>query len=235
MKDAGDADLSSADFRFRRRDCRVRSTSRRAPWTLYGEHGPEVVAAVVAHHEANGGISRRKKIRHCHETLLGTDLDGAKLETLCQRFSALVEDEVVGCDWVPGARGCSPANLRGGRCSSFPEHRKNELTRIIERRGLAPWFTEVHGSPPEKATTIRSILARHDLDPHGAVRWRCRRRLARRVGDGGALYRPASRPRAEPFRQAPRDLRSDPARAVSAGRPNGQPCGTSRMAATLKR
>ena len=70
---------------------------------LYGEHGPEVVAAAVAHHEANGGISRRKKIRHCHATLLGIELDTARLEALCQRFSALVEDEVVGCDWVPGA------------------------------------------------------------------------------------------------------------------------------------
>lgn len=33
---------------------------------LYKEHGAQAVAAAVAHHQANGGISRRKKIRHIH-------------------------------------------------------------------------------------------------------------------------------------------------------------------------
>jgi HAD superfamily hydrolase (TIGR01549 family) len=153
----------------------------RAFQTLYGEHGPEVVAAVVAHHEANGGISRRKKIRHCHETLLGTDLDGAKLETLCQRFSALVEDEVVGCDWVPGARELLASQFARRPLFVVSGTPQDELTRIVERRGLAPWFTEVHGSPPEKATTIRSILARHDLDP----------RTVLFVGDAAADWRAA--------------------------------------------
>jgi HAD superfamily hydrolase (TIGR01549 family) len=57
----------------------------------------------------------------------------------------------------------------------------DELTRIIERRGLVGWFAEVHGSPPEKATTIRAILARHHLDP-GAVLF---------VGDAAADWRAA--------------------------------------------
>ena len=75
----------------------------RAFKVLYREHGPEVVAAAVAHHRANGGISRRKKIRWCHRTLLRIELDAAGLDRLCERFSALVEDEVVACDWVAGA------------------------------------------------------------------------------------------------------------------------------------
>jgi phosphoglycolate phosphatase-like HAD superfamily hydrolase len=76
----------------------------RAFAVLYGEYGDAAAAAAVAYHEANGGISRRKKIRHLHETLVGVELSEEALETLCRRFSTLVEDEVVGCGWVPGAR-----------------------------------------------------------------------------------------------------------------------------------
>jgi HAD superfamily hydrolase (TIGR01549 family) len=153
----------------------------RAFQTLYRQHGPEVVAAVVAYHEANGGISRRKKIRHCHESLLGTDLDGAKLEALCRWFSALVEDEVVQCDWVPGAREVLASQSKRRPLFVVSGTPQDELTRIVERRGLAEWFTEVHGSPPEKATTIRSILARHGLDPHTVLF----------VGDAAADWRAA--------------------------------------------
>ena len=169
---------------------------------LYGEHGPEVVAAAVAHHEANGGISRRKKIRHCHATLLGIELDTARLEALCQRFSALVEDEVVGCDWVPGASEVLATHF--GRRPMFVVSGtpQEELTRIIYRRGLARWFTEAHGSPPEKAVTVRSLLARYNLDPRtvlfvgdAAADWRAARetgvRFIGRLADG----QPSSRPR----------------------------------------
>lgn len=148
---------------------------------LYGEHGSEVVTAVVAHHEANGGISRRKKIRHCHATLLGIELDAARLEALCQRFSALVEDEVVGCDWVPGAPEVLATHF--GRRPMFVVSGtpQEELTRIICRRGLAGWFTEAHGSPPEKAVTVRSLLARYNFDP----------RTVLFVGDAAADWRAA--------------------------------------------
>ena len=179
---------------------------------LYGEHGPEVVAAAVAHHEANGGISRRKKIRHCHATLLGIELDTARLEALCQRFSALVEDEVVGCDWVPGASEVLATHF--GRRPMFVVSGtpQEELTRIIYRRGLARWFTEAHGSPPEKAITVRSILARHDLDPgavlfigDAAADWRAARqtevRFIGRLADGQPSPFPAGTPLISDLRQ----------------------------------
>jgi HAD superfamily hydrolase (TIGR01549 family) len=153
----------------------------RAFAALYGEHGATVAAAAVAYHEANGGISRRKKIRHLHDSLLGINLDEKMLETLCRRFSALVEDEVVDCASVPGAKDVLVVQSGHRPLFVVSGTPQDELTRIVERRGLARWFAEVHGSPPEKATTIRAILARHDLDP-GAVLF---------VGDAAADWRAA--------------------------------------------
>ena len=177
----------------------------RAFEALYREHGAAVVAAVVTHHEANGGISRRKKIRHCHRTLLGIELDEARLEELCRRFSALVEDEVVNTDWVPGAREVLASHFGRRLLFIVSGTPQEELTRIIERRDLTRWFAEVHGSPPDKATTVRSILARHRLDPgavlfvgDAAADWRAARetgvRFVGRIGDGRPSPFPAGTP-----------------------------------------
>lgn len=135
----------------------------RAFAALYREHGQDVADAVVAHHEANGGISRRQKMRWAHRTLLGIEADEALLEDLGRRFSALVEDEVVACDEVPGARAVlnAEASRRPLFVVSGTPH--EELQRIVRRRGLDGYFTEVHGSPPEKPVTVRGILDRHGL------------------------------------------------------------------------
>jgi phosphoglycolate phosphatase-like HAD superfamily hydrolase len=172
---------------------------------LYREHGSGVAAAAVAHHEANGGISRRKKIRCLHKTLLGIDLADSALDALCRRFSTLVEDEVVVCDWVRGAR--EVLAEQGGRRPMFvvsgTPH--DELARIVDRRSLIGSFVEVHGSPPEKPCTIRSILRRHALAPgavlfvgDAAADWRAARetgvRFVGRVADAGRSPFPAGTP-----------------------------------------
>ena len=136
----------------------------RAFMVLYREHGPEVVAAAVAHHRANGGISRRKKIRWCHRTHLGIELDAPELDRLCERFSALVEDEVVACDWVAGAE--QALRALHGRLPLFvvsgTPH--DELCRIFARRQLSQWFVEVWGSPRGKPEIIEDILSRHPFE-----------------------------------------------------------------------
>jgi phosphoglycolate phosphatase-like HAD superfamily hydrolase len=130
----------------------------RAFEALYVEHGAQVVEAALAHHKANGGISRRQKIRHVHRAHLGQTLDRPALDALCARFSDLVEDAVANCEWVPGAR--EFLDSQHGRlpmfvCSGTPHE---ELLRIVARRGIEDRFERIFGSPPEKPPTIRDIL-----------------------------------------------------------------------------
>jgi len=136
---------------------------------LYGEHGPGAAETASAYHLANGGISRRKKIRHLHRSLLGVELAADALDALCARFSHLVEDAVVACAWIPGA--CTVLQMQTGRRPMFvvsgTPHA--ELQRIVGRRAIAHHFTEVHGSPPDKTTTVSSILDRHRLDPRSVL------------------------------------------------------------------
>jgi len=136
---------------------------------MYEPYGPEVVNAAVAHHQANGGISRRKKIRFIHREFLGRSLTAEELETLCQKFSELVEEAVVACSPVPGAQAFLDANVGERPLFVVSGTPHEELLRIVDRRGIGDYFTAVFGSPPEKPPTIRDILADHQLQPEQAL------------------------------------------------------------------
>lgn len=130
---------------------------------LYRQYGEDIVAGALAHHQENGGISRRQKIRYCHRTLLGLHLSEAELEHLCLRFSELVEDAVVDAPPVPGAETLLAALAGAVPMFVVSGTPQAELSRIVARRGLNGHFVEVHGSPPEKPPIIRGILDRHRL------------------------------------------------------------------------
>ncbi len=130
---------------------------------LYAEHGAQVVDRVIAHHTAHGGISRRQKIRLYHREFLGIALAPEALDGLCGRFSGLVEDAVVNAPAVRGAAALLAAASGRAKLFVVSGTPQAELERIAARRGIAGYFAEIHGSPPEKAPIIHDILARHDL------------------------------------------------------------------------
>ncbi len=130
---------------------------------MYKDYGDDVLAGALAHHRAHGGVSRIQKIRYCHRELLGIALGHDELASLGRRFSRLVVDAVVDSDWVEGARELLDA-LVGHRplfvVSGTPEP---ELRDIVARRNMTDYFTGVRGSPPDKVTIIRELLADHGL------------------------------------------------------------------------
>lgn len=130
---------------------------------LYKEYGPDVLAQVLAHHRAHGGVSRIQKIRHCHRELLGINLQPEELMKLGRRFSELVVDAVVESAWVEGARELLDDLV--GRLPLFvvsgtPE---TELHEVVARRGMDRYFAAVRGSPPDKIAVIHELLSAHDL------------------------------------------------------------------------
>ncbi|HJO97727.1 MAG TPA: HAD hydrolase-like protein [Rhodospirillales bacterium] len=133
--------------------------------SLYAEYGAQVENEAAAYHKANAGISRLIKIRHCHQALLGITLGDAELAALGERYTAIVVEKVIACDWVPGAAGFLDA-ARGALAlfvvSGTPEE---ELQRIAARRGMTHTFVEVRGSPPGKEAIVRELLERHRLVP----------------------------------------------------------------------
>ena len=133
---------------------------------LYRPYGEDIVAQVVQFHTQNGGMSRYRKFRHFQQHFLHQPpLTEAEERQLDIRFSELVVEAVIAADPVPGA--IELIRQQSGRIPLFvasgtPEA---ELKVIVERRGLAPYFTAVRGAPALKKTIIAEILAAHGLQP----------------------------------------------------------------------
>lgn len=136
----------------------------RAFASLYAEHGPQMVAKVVAYHLAHGGVSRFEKFRHFHQAFLNTTLSAAEEAALGARFSELVEDAVVAAPWIPGALEFLEAfhrRLRLFVASGTPE---DELERILTRRGMRHYFSSTCGAPARKSAIIAGFTQNHTLD-----------------------------------------------------------------------
>jgi phosphoglycolate phosphatase-like HAD superfamily hydrolase len=133
---------------------------------LYADHGAEVCRRVRAHHLANLGISRFKKFAWIAENVLGCALTDDESAALGRRFSDLALDRVLAAPFVPGAEAALAALAAQGLplfvASGTPAE---ELELIVARRGLAPVFREVHGTPRDKPAILRDVLPRHGLVP----------------------------------------------------------------------
>jgi HAD superfamily hydrolase (TIGR01509 family) len=138
----------------------------RAFATLFAPYGPAVQQAVVRYHLDNGGMPRHLKLRHCVHTFVGRTIDEAELEQLGMAFSRQVFDAVVAAPLIDGTlatlQQLQQAGIPAFVVSGTPEL---EMRRIVTHKGLAPYFSEVHGSPRVKADIVRDILARHGFSP----------------------------------------------------------------------
>ncbi|OGQ25208.1 MAG: hypothetical protein A2138_06125 [Deltaproteobacteria bacterium RBG_16_71_12] len=127
---------------------------------------PEHLPAIKRHHLDNLGVSRFKKFAWIYDELLHLPFDTGEKIRLGDRFSAIVFQKVCETPFVPGAREALDALARAGVhlaiASGTPQ---DELDRIVDARGLRPFFAEVHGSPTEKATAAASVIRRWSLAP----------------------------------------------------------------------
>lgn len=132
---------------------------------LYRPWGEAIVAQVVSYHLAHGGVSRYEKFRHFHREFLGRIIDAEEEADLASRFAHMVEEAVIAAPMVEGAEDflVSHASLLPFYIvSGTPQE---ELQRIVERRGLMPYFRGVYGSPRSKGDILSDIIQRCSVAP----------------------------------------------------------------------
>jgi len=138
----------------------------RAFATLFAPCGPTVQEAVIRYHRDNGGMPRQQKLRHCCEVIAGKTCDDRELARLGQAFAALVLEEVVAAPLIEGAlstlQQLREAGIPAFVVSGTP---RDEMRLIVERKGLQPYFLEVHGSPHPKTAIVGEILERLQYRP----------------------------------------------------------------------
>lgn len=120
---------------------------------------PEHAAAMMAHHHAHVSDSRFEKFRYFVTARLGRPADDQLVGQLAAAFSEEMLRQIDTCPLVPGAlefleraRASVPIFL----ASVTPQE---ELEVILERRGLARYFTRVYGCPPwPKVAALAEIV-----------------------------------------------------------------------------
>jgi beta-phosphoglucomutase len=120
---------------------------------------PEHIEEIVDFHIKNGGMSRFDKFRYIYKNILKEDLPAFTFNSLSKKFSHLVFEGVINAPFVPGAREFLETfyvSLPLYVLSATPEE---ELKNIIQKRGIAPYFRGIFGSPRKKTECIRDILS----------------------------------------------------------------------------
>jgi len=129
---------------------------------MFRHYGPEVEKAVVDYHLANGGVSRFEKFEYYYKNLLQKPITQDILEALGREFNQLAMEGVLAAPFIDGATETLKQLKKDGIpafvVSGTPDE---EIKVIVEKRNLAPYFLEMHGSPRKKQEIVRDIAGRH--------------------------------------------------------------------------
>ena len=132
---------------------------------LYQPYGDNVVNKVIEHHEANGGMSRFKKIKLYHESFLNKAITNEEIEDLANQFSKLVVRKVIDSPYVPGVFKYIQKCYEKYNLFISTGTPTNEMYQILGGREISKYFVEVYGSPDEKSTHISKIMSKYNYHP----------------------------------------------------------------------
>lgn len=131
---------------------------------LYRPFGKDIEDKVVAYHLAHGGVSRFEKFKYYHTQLLNKEIGETEVNELADSFSKLALQKVINAAYIDGAYAFLDkfsGKLLQFICTGTPE---TEIKIILQQKGLAGFFKEVHGSPRNKKEIVASILKAYELN-----------------------------------------------------------------------
>jgi len=124
---------------------------------------PEQVEKIVEFHYANGGMSRFEKFRHIYAHILNQPLSDRDFESLCKRFSELVFNRVISCEYVPGALEFIEEHSKNIKMFIISGTPQDEIEQIVLAKKIDGHFLGVYGSPTGKSYWVKKILRDHML------------------------------------------------------------------------
>ena len=136
---------------------------------LYKRYGDNIVKKVIKHHETNGGMSRFEKIKLYHKSFLNKVITNQEIEELANQFSKLVVDKVIESPYVPGVLDYIQKCKKKYRLFISTGTPTNEMSQILDRRGISKYFIEVYGSPEKKYEHISKIMSKYDYHPNELI------------------------------------------------------------------
>jgi len=136
---------------------------------LFEPFGRGIQDKVVAHHLANGGVSRFDKISFYYREFLKRPISVKELDERCTEFSSLVLDGVLKADWIRGAEEFIIRYYETYKFFIVSATPDSELMLIIRARGIGDYFVGAYGSPPAKRDLVMGIIEEFCFDPKELV------------------------------------------------------------------
>lgn len=122
-------------------------------------YGEDAAEALVAHHVANGGVSRYAKFAHFLSDIVVPGTPGPALDELLDRFAKAVRQGLMTCEVAAGLEDLRAAT-GDARWMIVSGGDQAELRDIFAARGLASLFDAgIFGSPDTKITILARELA----------------------------------------------------------------------------
>ena len=137
--------------------------------SLYEKYGDNIVTKVIEHHEANGGMSRFKKIKLYHESFLNKAITNEEIEELANQFSRLVVQKVIDSPYVLGALEYIQKCTKKYKLFISTGTPTDEMKDILNERGIAKYFMEVYGSPEKKSVHLSKIMFKYNYYPNELI------------------------------------------------------------------
>jgi len=132
---------------------------------LFEAEGNDIVRKVVDYHSKNTGVSRFDKFKYFYKNFLHRPLSNAEFQSLCNKFSKLVMDEVVNAPYVKGADEFLRKFSDGYHCFIVSATPQQEMEEILRRRDIIRYFKKVYGSPTTKKQAVGLTLKDEDVAP----------------------------------------------------------------------
>ena len=135
---------------------------------LFLPYGQKIVQRVKQHHEANGGVSRFKKMPLYLFWACGEVTD-EQVKKFCNAFSELVVQAVIDSPWVPGVLDYLANNHQTKYFVIVTATPQDEIDKILTALEIDDFFGEVFGAPAEKKDVIKSVLEEQKITPNQAL------------------------------------------------------------------
>lgn len=129
----------------------------------------EQAEAFVQYHMSHMGISRHVKFRYFIEEILHESYNDEKEQVLADKFSAIVFDKVMCCDYVPGAREFLERNYQKYDFYIATGTPEEEMLQILDGRDLRKFFKGVYGTPGKKEDIAANILEINHYSPEEVI------------------------------------------------------------------
>jgi len=136
---------------------------------LYNSYGNQIADKVVEHHLSHGGISRFEKIKLYHSKFLGVELKDYELNAILERFSELVLESVIKAEAVAGSLEFLANHGAKYKMWIITGTPTNEMKLIASKRKITNYFIDIFGSPEDKNTWTKHILANWKINPWETV------------------------------------------------------------------